>query len=160
MALRFFVVSVRQGAQAEGEVNAFLSSHRVLAIDRRFVDLGENSFWAVCIDFIPAGSGEGVSAFGKKGRIDYREALPPEEFAVFAKLRELRKQIAQAESVPVYTVFTNDQLAEMVRRRVGAKSDLEKVAGVGEARIAKYAEQFLAVLRASALTHETNRKPV
>jgi superfamily II DNA helicase RecQ len=53
----------------------------------------------------------------KKGRIDYREILPSEDFLVFVKLRDLRKQMAQAEAAPVYTIFTNDQLAEMVRRR-------------------------------------------
>ena len=160
MALKFFTIPVRQASPGEEELNAFLSSHRVLAVDRKFVDLGENSFWAVCVDFHPGMAGEGSAALGKKGRIDYRETLPPAEFAVFARLRELRKQIAQAESVPVYTIFTNDQLAEMVRRRVASKADMEKIAGVGDARTTKYGEQFLAILRAAGLNHEANRKPV
>jgi hypothetical protein len=48
-------------------------------------------------------------------REDYREVLSPEEFVVFSKLREVRKQFAEKESVPAYTIFTNEQLAEMVR---------------------------------------------
>src|SRR5271156_4888271 len=101
MPLKFFTIPVRDSGPAEEELNAFLGSHRVLAIDRNLIDLGENSFWALCVDFLPAGSGQAGSAMGKKGRVDYREILPAQEFLVFAKLRELRKQIAQAESIPV-----------------------------------------------------------
>ncbi len=49
---------------------------------------------------------------------DYKELLNPEDFAVFAHCAEPRKAIAQAEAVPVYTVFTNEQLAQMVTNRV------------------------------------------
>lgn len=155
MALKFFVVPVRQSAPAEDELNAFMHSQRVLVVDRKFVDLGDNSFWSICIDYLPAHPGEAASDIGKKGRIDYREVLAPDEFAMFTKLRDLRKQLAQAESVPVYAIFTNDQLAEMVRGRVGTKSDMERIAGVGDGRIGKYADKFLAVLN-----DETSRKPV
>ena len=75
--------------------------------------------------------------------------LPPDQFTVFVKLRDLRKQLAQAEAVPVYTIFTNDQVAEMVRRRVHTRADLEGIAGVGDARVGKYGLQFLAALQAA-----------
>src|SRR5437870_1589459 len=127
MALRFFTIPVRQASQAEAELNGFLSSQRVLAVDRQFVNVGENSFWALCVDYLPSSSGVSGEASGKKGRIDYREELSPQAFAVFARLRDLRKQIAQAEAVPVYTIFTNDQLAQMVRRRATTKADLEGI---------------------------------
>src|SRR4051794_11223824 len=116
MALKFFTIPLQNPSLGEEEVNAFLSSHRVLQVERRFVDVGVNSFWAVCVDYLAGGAVQASQGFGKKGRVDYRELLPPAEFAVFAKLRELRKQLAQTESVPVYTIFTNEQIAEMVRR--------------------------------------------
>src|SRR5271154_2101363 len=104
MALKFFTIPIRNPSQGEEELNAFLSSHRVLTVDRRFVDQGENSCWTVCVDFLTGSPNRGGQAFGKKERINYREVLPPQEFAVFAKLRDLRKQVAQAEGVPVYTI--------------------------------------------------------
>ena len=73
-----------------------------------------------------------------KNKIDYKDVLKPEEFAVFAKLRDLRKQIAQAEAVPVYTIFTNEQLADMVRAKVTTRAGLGKIDGIGEARVEKY----------------------
>lgn len=154
MALTFFTVPVRDSTAAEGALNSFLSAHRVLAVDRRFVDLGENSLWAVCVDTLPTQSGPPGLPFGKKTRIDYREALPPHEFAAFAKLRDVRKQLALAEAVPVYTIFTNDQLADMVRRRAATPADLEAIAGVGDARVSKYGTAFLAALAAAGADHE------
>ena len=80
----------------------------------------------------------------ERGKVDYREVLSPEQFALFVKLRALRQGIAKDEAVPVYMVFTNEQLAQMVRLETRSKADLDKIAGVGEARIQKYGERFLA----------------
>ena len=45
--------------------------------------------------------------------MDYREVLNPEQFAAFVKLRTLRQTISKEEAVPVYVIFTNEQLAAM-----------------------------------------------
>ena len=66
---------------------------------------------------------------GQRGKVDYKEVLKPEEFAVFARLREVRKEMTQAEGVPVYTIFNNEQLAHMVQARARDRAALEKIAG-------------------------------
>jgi superfamily II DNA helicase RecQ len=43
----------------------------------------------------------------------------------------------------VYVVFSNEQLAEMVRQRVASKAQLNQIEGVGEARVLKYGEGVL-----------------
>jgi superfamily II DNA helicase RecQ len=121
MAFKFFTIPLRDESSMESELNAFLRAHRVLGVERHFVERGANSFWTLCVEYLPGVAGAAAAAFDKKGRIDYREVLPPEDFLVFVKLRDLRKQMAQAEAVPVYTIFTNDQLAEMVRRRLNRR---------------------------------------
>jgi superfamily II DNA helicase RecQ len=151
MAYRVFTLPVREHGAAETELNGYLTSHRVLSVDRRFVEEGERSFWAFCVDFVDAGRGSSsASAAGgtwKRDRTDYREVRSAEDFAVFAKLREIRKAIAQAEGVPVYTIFTNEQLAQIVQARATSKSALEQVVGVGDGRVAKYGERILEWLR-------------
>ena len=121
MAYRVFTLPVHDPGAAETELNGFLASHRVLSIDRRFVEEGERSFWTFCVDFVDArrGSSSASAAGGtwKRDRTDYREVLNAEDFAVFAKLRELRKAIAQVQGLPVYTIFTNEQLAQLVQAR-------------------------------------------
>jgi len=57
MPLKFFIVPVLDAAPAEAEINAFLARHRVVAIDRRWVDQGSSSLWAICVDYFAAGSG-------------------------------------------------------------------------------------------------------
>jgi superfamily II DNA helicase RecQ len=81
--------------------------------------------------------------------VDYRVVLSPADFAVFARLRQARKELAQGEAVPVYTVFTNEQLAQMVQTRATTKAALETIAGVGDARIEKYGLRVLEILRQS-----------
>jgi superfamily II DNA helicase RecQ len=93
---------------------------------------------------ISAGSQGGHTG---RGKVDYREKLSPADFAVFARLREVRKRIAQEDGVPIYTVFTNEQLAQMVAARATTKAALEQVAGVGDARIEKYGARVLEVLQ-------------
>jgi len=79
---------------------------------------------------------------GRKSRIDYKEVLNEQDFALFSKLRELRKQIAEKEGIPVYAVFTNEQLAEIVRRKVKTKTEMRKIEGIGEAKVEKYGTIF------------------
>ncbi len=58
----------------------------------------------------------------------------------------MRKELAQAEAVPVYTIFTNEQLAQIVQKKARTKADLEQIAGVGDARIEKYGQRLLQFL--------------
>lgn len=149
MAFKFFTVSIQNGEWAEEELNGFLRSHKVLSVDRRWVDQGPASFWSFCVDYLD-GTNKGASSSRQqkdRGKVDYRELLSPEEFTLFAKLRELRKELAQSEAVPVYTIFTNEQLAQMVQARATTKAALEEIAGVGDARIEKYGSQVLALLQ-------------
>jgi len=76
-------------------------------------------------------------------RIDYREVLNADEHAIFEKLRILRKELAEKSGVPVYAVFTNDQLAAMIKKNPKTASDLLAIAGIGEARVKQYGEAFL-----------------
>ncbi len=149
MAYYFAIVPARSPELAQAELNAFLRGHRVLTVDRRWVELGENSYWAICVDYLePGGAGAGPQPKnGARGKIDYRERLSPEDFSVFAKLRQMRKEIAQAEAVPVYMVFTNEQLAQMVQSRVTTKEAMEQIEGVGDARIEKYGPRLLEHLK-------------
>ncbi len=146
MACKFFIVPIRDSEAAEAELNAFLQSHKVLDVERRWVDQGANSFWSLCIDYLDPAAAGSSRRTSRRSSVDYREVLSDEDFAVFAKLRDLRKEIAQAEGVPVYAVFNNEQLAKMVQNKARTKADLEAIAGVGDARIEKYGARFLEFL--------------
>jgi hypothetical protein len=61
---------------SEEEMNRFLRSVRVILVSREFVDLGENSFWAVAVEYMTMNEAETTAGSSqKKKRIDYREVL-------------------------------------------------------------------------------------
>jgi len=137
----FFVPIVDNGV-AQDELNAFLRSKRVLAVEKVFADGG----WSFCVEWLEGG--KPLESGGRtKPKVDYRELLSAEEFLVFSKLRDKRKTLAQRDGVQVYTVMTNEQLADMVRLKVCEIADLSKVKGVGDSRISKYGADLVEVLK-------------
>lgn len=148
MRLKFFHIPMVDPLAAEAELNQFLASHRVLEVQRHFVATGLDSGWAVCVAFVEGVAGS-HDAGARKGKIDYREVLAEDEFAVYSRLRSLRKELAERDAVPAYALFTNEQLAAMVRQRVDSATSLAALEGVGQARVAKYGAPFLEVLRAA-----------
>lgn len=157
MAYRIFTIPILSAGTEEANMNSFLASHRILTVERQFVSNGGNSYWCFCVDFITSvhPSGTAIASHGKKPRVDYREILTPVQFAVFVILRDLRQAIAREESIPVYTVFTNEQLAGMVQANVRTTSDLGALPGVGEGRVLKYGTRFLEAL--NGVPNETSQ---
>lgn len=80
---------------------------------------------------------------GKKragGRRDYNQAL-------FDRLRVLRKQIADQAKLPPFVVFSDATLADMARTIPDNRQELRQVNGVGELKLNKYGDAFLAEIR-------------
>ena len=142
---RFFTIPLKSAEEAETELNHFLRSQRILTVHREFVSQGENAFWTMAVEYLSDSTEKTKKTTGKK-RIDYREILTPEDFALFVKLRDWRKQAAEKEAVPVYTIFTNEQLAEMAKKKAQSKTELKEISGVGEARVKNYGDGVLAIL--------------
>jgi superfamily II DNA helicase RecQ len=147
MAYRSFVVPIRDSGRIEAELNTFLRSHQVLSVDCQWVEDASNSFWAYRVEYFDSAVPAAQAPKSGRSRVDYREVLSPEDFAVFAQLRDLRKLVAQAESVPMYVVFTNEHLSKIVQSRAKTKADLEAITGVGDSRVEKYGARFLEFLQ-------------
>ena len=88
-----------------------------------------------------------------------RKLYPPVDFVTFARLREVRKELAKAEQVPAYAIFTNEQLAEIAKALPLSANALSKIEGVGESRVEKYGGQFLKVLKDEAKIRAADAKP-
>jgi ATP-dependent DNA helicase RecQ len=67
---------------------------------------------------------------------------------LFERLRALRRRLADAENVPAYVVFSDAVLREMARRVPRTRAEMLSISGVGQAKLARYAEPFLEVLAA------------
>ncbi len=120
------------------DLNRFLRGHRVLTLDRQC----HEGVWSFCATYQPpAGGGPEVSA-----KVDYKAVLDEKTFALFSKLREVRKALAEKENLPPYAVFTNEQLAGVARARCATPGDLGKIDGIGPARLEKYGSAVLAAV--------------
>src|SRR5439155_3110980 len=74
--------------------------------------------------------------------------LDADGVVAFEALRAWRRQRAGADAVPPYVVFHDRTLVEMARRRPQSRADLFTVDGVGPAKLERYGDEVLAVLRA------------
>ena len=68
--------------------------------------------------------------------------------ALFERLRDLRKHLADTQGLPPYVIFHDATLREMAARRPQTLSQFANIRGVGEGKLARYGEQFIAALRA------------
>ncbi len=75
--------------------------------------------------------------------------LAPDDAPLFASLKALRAEIARSDRVPGYIVFPDRTLAELAVRRPRTIGALGEIHGVGPAKLQKYGERFLAVIRSA-----------
>ncbi len=69
-----------------------------------------------------------------------------ENLELFAKLKELRKKLAAAQSVPAYVVFPDTTLREMSAKQPVTNEEFMKISGVGEKKAARYGKKFIQVI--------------
>ncbi len=66
---------------------------------------------------------------------------------LFAKLRKLRKSLADDNNVPPYVVFNDTTLLEMAEHLPVSPSDLLDITGVGQRKLEKFGRPFMAMIR-------------
>ena len=76
-------------------------------------------------------------------KVDYDSGL-------FEQLRALRRRIANAEGVPAFVVFSDATLRELASARPTDPQAMLAVSGVGPAKLERYGDNFLAVIRECA----------
>jgi ATP-dependent DNA helicase RecQ len=88
-----------------------------------------------------AGGGARARAGSEAGELGEEGAL------LFQRLRAVRRELADAEGVPAYIVFSDAVLARMAAARPTDEAALLAISGVGPAKLARYGDAFLRALR-------------
>jgi ATP-dependent DNA helicase RecQ len=65
-------------------------------------------------------------------------------------LKAKRLALAREQGVPPYVIFHDSTLLEILSQRPATLDDLARVSGVGQAKLARYGESFLGVLKDAA----------
>ena len=66
--------------------------------------------------------------------------------ALFEKLRELRKQLADERAVPPYIIFSDVSLRQMARFYPETERDFARISGVGDRKLQEFGAQFLSII--------------
>ncbi len=134
--MQVHIITVSDGDSAAlEELNRFLRGHRVLTLHQE----RSGNLWSFCISYQPGADGTSARREPEVKKIDYKEVLDAATFALFSKLREWRKQVAETEKLPPYAVMTNEQLANVARERVKTAAAFADIEGVGPSKVERYA---------------------
>ena len=144
MQIKIFSIPIIGGEKLNDDMNVFLRSKKILDIESQLVTLQENAFWTFKVKYIDEAVG---STSNEKVKIDYKEVLDEESFKRFAKMREARKVLSQAENIPAYAILTDEQMAGLAKLEDLTMGKMKTVKGIGEKTIEKYGKQIVNSLK-------------
>jgi ATP-dependent DNA helicase RecQ len=93
-----------------------------------------------------AASPSSPSAGRRRGTAGVDPDLPIDE-ALFATLRELRRELARAEGVPPYIVFGDAALRQMAQSAPTTEAAFLQINGVGRTKLDRYGPNFLEAIQ-------------
>jgi ATP-dependent DNA helicase RecQ len=85
----------------------------------------------------------------RRGRME-AESVVPSDDPLLLDLKGLRTKLAKEEGVPAYVIFSDRSLIDMAAKRPVTVRAFGEIHGVGQAKLDRYADAFLEVLKAHA----------
>jgi len=67
--------------------------------------------------------------------------------ALFSKLRVLRKEIADAEDIAPFIVFSDATLSELARIQPQSSRNMLSISGIGDTKLSRYGQAFLEIIQ-------------
>lgn len=80
-------------------------------------------------------------------RANLGQGIEAEDQGLWNALRSCRKRLAEEQGVPPYVIFHDATLREMLEFRPLTAEQLRSITGVGESKLKRFGEEFLAVIR-------------
>lgn len=154
MQIQIFTIPVQDNAGQTEEMNKFLRSHTVIDVDKQLINNGMTSLWTFCVRYL---EGFVPAVAHSTEKTDYKEILEPEIFSKYSVLRDCRKIIADKHKVPVYVVFTNEELASIARLEQANIENVSKIKGIGPKKIEKFGNELIELFNKTQ--HETAGQP-
>jgi len=78
---------------------------------------------------------------------------------LFARLRALRRELAEGANLPPYLIFSDRSLTEMATCFPQSEASFLAIHGVGRHKLVQYGEGFLAAIRAYCAEHGLTERP-
>jgi superfamily II DNA helicase RecQ len=142
MQVQIFSIPAYDSQIFMDEMNTFLLSHKIIDVKRRFVENDFNSYWSFCVRWVENSQPTTVNQ-QQKAKIDYRETLDEKTFKIYSHLREIRKKIAEDEKIPLYAIFSNEELASIAGLNEITVENIISIKGIGSKKVEKYGKLFI-----------------
>ena len=88
-----------------------------------------------------------ISAISKIAHNPQRQSVTNYDKDLFARLRFLRKQIADKENIPPYIVFNDATLQEMAQYMPTSNIEMLQINGVGSIKLERFGQPFMALIQ-------------
>jgi superfamily II DNA helicase RecQ len=140
-----FLIPLYPDSPEQEALNRFIRGRRVIQTRKELIPVEGQHQWAFMVEYLDSpGNTTDAAADIPRSKVDYKEILSEADFAVFSKLREVRKKLSEEGGMPVYAVCTNEQLAEIAKRRPKTVAECMKIEGIGQGKAAKYVPALIA----------------
>ena len=145
MQIKLFTIPITGVEDFNKELNGFLSSNKIIEIEKQLIQTDTQVFWCFYISYIPKAivgtirQNENI----KRKKIDYKEVLAESEFKKFEELREIRKELAKEDAVSAFVIATDAELSEIAKIKDITLASLKKIKGFGDKKAQKYGERIL-----------------
>lgn len=133
MLYKTFTIPLYDNDDEIESLNRFISGHKIINIEKNLIQSENKYYWNFLIEYVKTTTK--FKSNISRSKVDYKELLSPEDFSIFVKLREIRKKIAEEQGLPLYAVFTNEQLSKIVTEKISTKSKLSEIQGVGNQKV-------------------------
>jgi superfamily II DNA helicase RecQ len=143
-----FLIPLFSNNTEQDELNRFLRGHRIIQTRKELVAFEGTSHWAILVEYLETQTKNSTEPI--KSKVDYKEILTPTDFSLFSRLREIRKKLAEENGLPIYAVCTNEQLAEIAKRRPQSLNECMKIDGIGQGKADKYVPAFLECIKSQS----------
>jgi ATP-dependent DNA helicase RecQ len=117
-----------------------------LTEDARPVLRGERDVW-LRRDAEPARRKASKAERGARAREAFAGA---NDDPLWLALKAKRTELAREQGVPPYVIFHDSTLLEILNRRPASLTEMGQISGVGQAKLARYGDEFLKVLEEAA----------
>ena len=135
------------GTFDDSPLREFLKDKEIISIRDHFFVRNEVPYLTVVIRYFPTRQ-ETDPTMAPQGKRDeaWRELIGESDTGLFNLLREWRSKRSRQEGVPPYILFTNKQLAQLIKSNPTSLAALEQIDGIGKSRVEKYGKDVLEIM--------------
>jgi len=94
------------------------------------------------------------------GDVDADEALPPVDMDLLEELKQWRSELGQQTGQPLYLILSNASLQQLAAVQPDSHAKLLDIKGIGPAKVSKYGDALLTMIRGDAAPAQTASEPM